>query len=67
MWRLLELFSMEMWRFILAPVNRHEKWGLWWLRIPLCRYRGHPAGVVWFNPGGYRPDMHCKNCGDDLG
>lgn len=37
------------------------------LRRALCRFRGHPAGVWWFNPNGLEPDMHCKNCGDDLG
>ena len=38
-----------------------------WFRTMLCRLRGHPAGVWWFNPGGLEPDMHCRNCGDDLG
>jgi len=36
------------------------------LRAIICRYRGHP-GVVWYNPNGSEPDMHCRNCGDDLG
>lgn len=33
----------------------------------VCRWRGHPAGVWWFNVGGLEPDMHCKGCGEDLG
>lgn len=33
----------------------------------ICRWRGHPCGVVWYNLGGYEPNMTCKNCGDDLG
>ena len=33
----------------------------------LCRAKGHPNGVVWYNPGGLEPDMHCKECGEDLG
>lgn len=32
-----------------------------------CRTNNHPCGVVWFNPSGFEPDMHCKMCGDDLG
>lgn len=32
----------------------------------LCRWRGHPAGVVW-NSHGLEPDMTCKGCGEDLG
>jgi len=47
----------------------------WWLyllrdcrgpRHFICRVRNHPAGVVWHNPGGIEPDMHCRNCGEDL-
>ena len=35
----------------------------------LCRMRGHPCGVVWFtsDPNACEPDMHCKDCGEDLG
>jgi hypothetical protein len=36
-------------------------------RALLCRMRGHRCGVVWYNMSGYEPDMHCRNCGDDLG
>jgi hypothetical protein len=32
-----------------------------------CRIRNHPCGVWWFNPSGNAPDLHCKNCDDDLG
>jgi hypothetical protein len=32
-----------------------------------CRWRGHPAGPVWFNPNGYEPNMHCIGCGDEIG
>lgn len=37
------------------------------LRVMWCRMRGHPCGVVWFNPGGLEPDMTCLNCEEDLG
>lgn len=33
----------------------------------LCRGRGHPAGVFFYNVGGTEPDMHCMGCGEDLG
>ena len=33
----------------------------------VCRIKGHPYGVVYYNPSGLEPDMHCKNCGEDLG
>lgn len=32
-----------------------------------CRMKGHPHGVVYYNPSGYEPDMSCKDCGDELG
>jgi hypothetical protein len=57
------LLDREWWRYIFR--ERHRDSGFF--RTALCRWRGHPAGVWWFNPGAYEPDMHCKNCGDDLG
>jgi len=51
--------SIEMWRYLL---KRPLSWCSFW-----CRVRGHQCGVVWMNPGGIEPDMHCKNCDDDLG
>ena len=36
------------------------------LRAIVCRAKGHPCGVWWYNVNGLEPDMHCKNCGDDL-
>ena len=33
----------------------------------LCRWRGHPAGMIWNNPYGSEPNMRCKDCGEDLG
>jgi hypothetical protein len=38
-----------------------------WITVILCRLRGHPHGVIWYNANGLEPDMTCKNCGDDLG
>lgn len=36
------------------------------IRQFFCRIKGHEH-VVWYNPGGDEPDMHCSNCGEDLG
>lgn len=33
----------------------------------LCRINNHKCGVVWYNLYGNEPDMHCRNCGEDLG
>jgi hypothetical protein len=32
----------------------------------VCRIRNHPNGVVFYNMG-WEPDMHCKDCEEDLG
>ena len=37
------------------------------LNTAICRAQNHKCGVVWYNPSGLEPDMHCRNCGDDLG
>jgi hypothetical protein len=32
-----------------------------------CRLRGHPSGVWWYTGAdAMEPDMHCRDCGDDL-
>jgi hypothetical protein len=47
------------WQYLLAG---RPSWG----RL-LCRAKGHPNGVWWFNVGGVEPDMRCKDCGENLG
>ena len=37
----------------------------WWNRL-VCRFKGHPCGCIFYNPGEYEPDFRCKNCGDEL-
>jgi hypothetical protein len=37
-----------------------------WPKLIICRWRGHKDGVIWTNITGLEPDMHCKNCGEDL-
>lgn len=31
-----------------------------------CRAKEHPNGPTWFNPGGFEPDMTCRDCGDEI-
>lgn len=64
-------FTWSWWAYLFGPMNRvryNDEW-FWRMRVVWCRLRGHPGGVVWFNPNasGYEPDMTCKNCGEDLG
>jgi len=52
-------FARWWWSYLLDGCSGPENF--------VCRVRGHPYGIVWFNVGGTEPDMHCKNCGEDLG
>jgi len=44
-----------------------DDYRFWRLRRAWCRFRGHPAGPVYYNPNGYEPDWTCRECGDNLG
>lgn len=58
----LLLTDRELWAYILSPpAEDTRRWTAIW-----CRWRGHPNGVYYYNPGGFEPDMHCKGCHDDL-
>lgn len=59
----MQWFSKNLYQYLFAPRDPDT---LWW-RVVLCRYWGHPHPVVWYNASGWEPDMHCTNCGDDLG
>jgi len=65
MWPFTKWLSIEWWKYLFAPRNRNSD--LSKIKTVICRARNHPAGVRWYNPGGIEPDMHCRNCGDDLG
>jgi hypothetical protein len=63
----MKWFSREWWAYLLAKRKRRDRkycsrWSLFW-----CRVRNHPAGVIWYDASGDEPDMHCQNCGEDLG
>ncbi len=64
-------FTLDWWRYLLAPVPRNRSGFFGRIRdrwtSTLCRLRGHPYRVVWYTLSSFEPDMHCSNCGDDLG
>ena len=65
-WEFLNMhwFTKDWWRYLLEKPKQDSSY----IRSFWCRVKGHPDGVWWFNNSGeLEPDMHCKNCGDDLG
>lgn len=63
----MKWFSIIFWKYLLEKSsNRSTGYCSWWERIR-CRAKGHPEGPWYYNVGGCEPDMHCKNCGDDIG
>jgi hypothetical protein len=57
-WDFMRWFSIGWWSYLLKDCNSFRNF--------ICRAKGH-AGPVWFNASGLEPDMHCKDCGEDLG
>lgn len=53
-------FTIGWWEYLLAAPRS--------FRAFLCRAGGHKCGVVWYtsDPEATEPDMHCRNCNDDL-
>ena len=66
LWFIWKWFKKDWWRYILGCRTLYFKsQGLSWRKL-ICRLRGHPYPVSWYNLYGDGPDMHCTNCGDDL-
>jgi hypothetical protein len=55
-------FTINWWKYLLQK----SKGDIGYIRTFLCRVKGHPSGIVYYNPGGIEPDYHCRNCDDDL-
>ena len=51
--------AFQMYRYLFAAD--------WTWRKVWCRYRGHPHGAIFYNPGGTEPNDRCIDCGDHLG
>ena len=62
------------------PINDIEEWKYFfknfhWFQLfeqtkterLICRFKNHPEGEVYYNPGGDEPDHHCKTCGENIG
>lgn len=49
-------------KYYLERSRCDSRWDSLW-----CRAMGHPAGEIFYNPGGLEPDHRCKECGDYLG
>ena len=58
----MKWFSAWWYKYLFSEINGSISWfsTIW------CRLRNHPAGVIWYTSE-WEPDMHCKNCGDNLG
>lgn len=62
----MKLFTLSFWKYIFA--KRSNYYGdVSIIKTIICRIKNHSCGVVWYNLNGMEPDMHCRNCGDDLG
>jgi hypothetical protein len=59
----MKWFNLDWWKYILEAHTKQ----ITFFRTILCRINNHPDGVIYYNATGLEPDMHCKNCGDDLG
>lgn len=58
----MKWFDLIWWKYLLEPKNND----IGWYRTMQCRAKGHPCGVYWYSSD-FEPDMHCRNCDDDLG
>jgi hypothetical protein len=57
-------FDRSWYQYLFAKFD-DPGWCPWYEHL-WCRMNGHPAGQIYFNPGGYEPDYRCKECGDEI-
>lgn len=63
----MKWFTIDYWRYLFSS-TRCGKYERPTVSIIWCRIKGHPNGVIYFTgPTANEPDMHCVDCGDDLG
>jgi hypothetical protein len=60
---IMKWLTIWWYKYLLEPKQHDTSW----FTAIRCRMNGHKCGVVYYNPTGVEPDMHCKVCGDDLG
>lgn len=62
------LTTLDGWDYLITggPYSAgSRKAGFSWVAF-WCRLKTHPCGVIYYNPSGFEPDMHCQDCGDEL-
>lgn len=59
--------DIEEWRWFLKNFRFAQLFEETKIERLICRWRGHPKGEVYYNPGGDEPDHHCKTCGENIG
>lgn len=60
----MKWFSLYWYKYLFAkPDDPH--YTDFWKRL-LCRIRGHPYGIIYYNINGIEPNYQCKNCGDEI-
>ena len=57
-WRTYKWFTLWWWKYLFT-----DNYGI---RNIICRVNGH-RHVSWYTTHAVEPDMHCENCGEDLG
>lgn len=62
---MLKWFNISWYKYLFKKRNGYSNIG--WVKTIICRLKNHLYGVVWYNIDGLEPNMHCRNCGDDLG
>lgn len=55
----MKWLTIKWWKYLLVGCTG-------WTNF-LCRINGHKCGPIWYNFNGFEPDMHCVNCGEDIG
>jgi hypothetical protein len=61
---MLKWLSISWYIYLFEKPFHSRNWSTRFSRL-VCRVNGHP-GPVWTNMNGLEPDMHCKNCGEEL-
>jgi hypothetical protein len=66
-WWITCWLTKSWYEYLFAPKDRYCYSDVPYIEVLWCRLRGHPAGEIYYNPGGYEPNHHCRTCGDEIG
>lgn len=60
-------FNIWWWKYIFEKRTDYQKgYEISFTKIIFCRIKNHPHGQIFYNSGGYEPDNHCVDCGDEI-